>query len=158
MGIFPRGWFKHEQFAVGCFMVNHEDSASKSAKLVISYGKLLISVHCGGKPSLLTTPKWSGTLGSLGPLGKLLILVCIINEIWALSQKKRRYRDTPQFDPSCNFATQDLGSHMAMKILCLSVVKGFFKKKTFKENIPYAPWCWNIYHHVPHKSASYVGK
>jgi hypothetical protein len=24
--------------------------------------------------------------------------------------------------------------------------------------IPYAPWCWNIYQHLPHKSPSYVGK
>ena len=24
--------------------------------------------------------------------------------------------------------------------------------------IPYAPWCWNIYQHLPHKSPSFVGK
>ena len=24
------------------------------------------------------------------------------------------------------------------------------------EVIPYAPWCWNIYKHLPHKSPSYV--
>ena len=25
-------------------------------------------------------------------------------------------------------------------------------------SIPYAPWCWNIYQHLPYKSPSFVGK
>ena len=108
-------------------MVNHEDSASKSAS------KLVISDR------------------------KLLILLGIINEIWALSKKKDT--ETPHSLIQVAILRPRILDHTwQWKSSVCPLLKDFLTKKTFKENIPYAPWCWNIYHHVPHKSASYVGK
>jgi hypothetical protein len=34
----------------------------------------------------------------------------------------------------------------------------YVSKLAFFHDIPYAPWCWNIYQHLPHKWPSHVGK
>jgi hypothetical protein len=35
---------------------------------------------------------------------------------------------------------------------------GLSEKWVYLQIVPYAPWCWNIYQHLPHKSPSFVGK
>ena len=87
---------------------------------------------------------------------------------WPQSESVCRWRRPPSPVGRCVWSDAKKFAPPPLPWCHLGVSNGFHSQVTpnswmvyFMENptkIPYAPWCWNIYQHLPHKSPSYVGK